>query len=124
MKIEQYRPVDIEDVANVPENSQWVEEYMAPVHEQLRKLTLILQSNVGIDNLAAESRTVTMRSGREVAIDLTTLKGRPYGAVAVAADSLVTAFTAQPTDVGKIALTGTFADTDRDVEVKVLIFGG
>lgn len=123
MKIESYRPISVEEVANAPQDSQWVTDLLVPVHEQIRALTLALQKNVSVDNLAVESRTVSMRSGRKTTLDLQVVQGRPLGAVILASNSAVLSLFVEPTDIKKISLTATFTETSSDVEVKVLIFG-
>jgi hypothetical protein len=123
VKVQAYRSIDIEDVPNVPQGMEWITDYMAPVHEQLRILTSVLQSGVSVDNLAAELRVVSMKEGQAVTIELQQIKGKPIGAVPLSSTSPIDAFLVEGVDVGKIKLTGFFENETSAVSVTVLILG-
>ncbi len=122
-KIPNFKPMTR---GEMPEAPEWIDRFIAPLNRQIQALTSALQGGIGPAHEDADTREIQVRHGVTVEVFSSRVKGRPRGALILAAEHPVRAWRAQPVDSGKLELTVYFdaPEPAGDVGITVKVLGG
>lgn len=124
MKIQQFQPVFRSDV---PKSEPWIEQFLKPVYDQIKDLTVMSQGQWNFsDNANAEERELDVVHNEEFQISLKRLRGKPDKVLLGAWDSDEFAWPLRwkIIDIDKISCRVKFeTDPGRPVKVKILVIG-
>jgi hypothetical protein len=122
MKLRNFRPVDVSEIAEASDENSWMDAYMQPRDQQLQALTQVGQKHFSLeDNANAEIRDVEVLHNTEIEI-ATNVKG----GARVVLDGNITLgkLIWRPIDLETIGVTYKF-DTDPGVRtaIRIVVWG-